>query len=183
MPKTHLSMAFMRCVFVCLFATWISSGLSGCSSSAPRDVESPAPSSFELISPIDVTPKLSDLQGAEWARSPMEAKVGHLVAKHGVDSVVGVLLEPFSREYHRTISDRMRDCTGIFEHFSQSQGNRALYYVAVVNDVQAFATKLDLGESEVDASRRIIRIQVDAEKMAEHAKSPSPRHRPFKKED
>ena len=181
MPKTQISLRSLRCVSVCLLATLIGTGLSGCSSSAPSDSESSPPPSFELISPHDVRAKLSDLQGADWARAPMEAKVGHLVAKHGVDSVVGVLLEPFSNEHHRTVSDRMRESVGTYEHFSQWQGNRALYYVAVVPDVESFAAKLNLGESAVDVNKRIIRIRVDMEKLAEHAKSPGPRHKPFKK--
>jgi len=140
-------------------------GISGCSSSTPSEGGSATPQPFDVISPHDVTPQLSNLQGADFGRAPMEVKVSHFVAKHGVDSVVGVRLEPFSSEHQRVIRDRMRDGMANFEEFSQWQGNRAVVYIAPVSDVNAFAEKLDLGDFEVDAARRVIRIQTDEEKL------------------
>lgn len=155
----------------CFLALLPYAGISGCSSSTPSDVENATPKPFDVISPYEVTPELSNLQGADFGRAPLEVKVRHFVAKHGADSVVGVLVQPFSNEYHRTIVSRMRDGMGSFEEFSQWQGDRAVLYVAPVTDVESFAAKLDLGELDVDAKQRVIRIRADQDKLAEHAES------------
>jgi hypothetical protein len=163
MPARRLSL-------VGLLAGVMTASLVGCSGPAVP----PAGGPLDVISPYDVRPELSTLQGPELARASAQQKLSHLVAKYGVEAVVGVLVEPFSPDDNRVLQDRLRTGASQFEQFSQWEGGRAVAYVAPVTGVEAFAANLELGEYQVELERRIVRVQGDSAKFAEHAANLGP---------
>lgn len=137
----------------------------GCSQPTDGTSESVVAPATEpyVISPVEVAGALSSREGAEFAQATPRETVSHLVAKYGPDAVVALVVEPFPAQYNRLLHDRLGRTGGRLERFSHWQGERAVTYAAPVTDLDQFARALDLGEYEVEATRRIVRIRASLE--------------------
>ena len=118
-----------------------------------------------VISPMDVTPRESTLEGRALARLPAQQKVEHLAGKYGASSVVALVVEGFPAEKAQLLHQRVSRAASPVEAHSRPDGDRTICYLGPVDDMEAFVGKLDLGEATIDAAKRVVFIQADPAKL------------------
>ena len=118
-----------------------------------------------VISPMDVTPRETTLEARALARLPVQRKVEHLAGKYGASSVVALVVEGFPADKARLLHQRVSKAASPVEAHSRPDGDRTVCYLGPVEDMEAFADRLDLGEATIDVEKRVVFIQADPAKL------------------
>lgn len=118
---------------------------------------------IQKIGRVSSTPTQADIQAL--IRMSPEEHLKRLVGKHGPQKTVALVVEGIPPDRLGPLGDKVFSaCPGI-EQWPSASGDRRVIYIAPVTDLNAFAAKLDLGETKVNSRKRIVVVKADPAKL------------------
>jgi hypothetical protein len=127
----------------------------------------------EIPGAVDLVPEIrkigqvgsTEAEAQAFMRMTPEEHLKSLVGKHGAQKTVVLVIEGLPKERIGLLADKVLSAAPGLESRPAPGGDRVAFCFAPVADLNAFAAKLDLGETKVNSRKRIILVKADTAKL------------------